>query len=172
MSWPTFSSALSVFIVCSTHRSAARSSVNGSRGPAVRAAVTAADASTPATNTRPNEEKTTLVRGVLRARGWEGSVKSPTYTLVENYPISSLYFYHFDFYRFDDPDEWDSTGFAEYFRPDSIAVIEWPERVAARLPRVDVDARLGLAEPGRALELRAATAAGEACLARFATLMA
>ena len=116
--------------------------------------------------------KTTLVRGVLRGLGWTGPVKSPSYMLVEHYSFSSLYFYHFDFYRFDDPDEWDSTGFAEYFRPDSIAVIEWPERVAARLPRVDVDARLGLAEPGRALELRAATAAGEACLARFATLMA
>jgi len=116
--------------------------------------------------------KTTLVRGVLRGLGWMGPVKSPSYMLVEHYSFSSLYFYHFDFYRFDDPDEWDSTGFTEYFRPDSIAVIEWPERVAARLPRVDVDARLGLAEPGRALELRAATAAGEACLARFATLMA
>jgi tRNA threonylcarbamoyladenosine biosynthesis protein TsaE len=116
--------------------------------------------------------KTTLVRGVLRGLGWTGPVKSPSYMLVEHYSFSSLYFYHFDFYRFDDPDEWDSTGFAEYFRPDSIAVIEWPERVAARLPRVDVDARLELAEQGRALELRAATAAGEACLARFATLMA
>jgi tRNA threonylcarbamoyladenosine biosynthesis protein TsaE len=116
--------------------------------------------------------KTTLVRGILRGLGWMGPVKSPSYTLVEHYRFSSLYFYHFDFYRFDDPDEWDSTGFAEYFRPDAIAVIEWPERVAARLPWVDVAARIELAEPGRALALRAATAAGEACLAQFAALIA
>jgi len=116
--------------------------------------------------------KTTLVRGMLRGLGWMGPVKSPSYALVEHYLFSSLYFYHFDFYRFDNPDEWNTTGFAEYFRPDSIAVIEWPERVAARLPCVDVAARLELAEPGRALELRAATASGEACLAQFATLIA
>ena len=116
--------------------------------------------------------KTTLVRGILRGLGWVGPVKSPSYALVEHYLFSSLYFYHFDFYRFDDPGEWNTTGFAECFRPDSIAVIEWPERVAARLPWVDVAAQLGLAEPGRALELGAATAAGEACLARFAALIA
>src|ERR1700675_444886 len=70
--------------------------------------------------------KTTLVRGILRGIGWTGPVKSPSYALVEHYLFSSLYFYHFDFYRFDDPDEWNTTGFAEYFRPDAIAVIEWP----------------------------------------------
>ncbi len=114
--------------------------------------------------------KTTLVRGILRGLGWMGPVKSPSYTLVEHYLFSSLYLYHFDFYRFDDPDEWDATGFAEHFRPDSVAVIEWPERVAARLPPADVSARLEHAEPGRTLELSAATEAGEACLAGFVAI--
>ncbi len=85
--------------------------------------------------------KTTLVRGMLRGLGWMGPVKSPSYALVEHYLFSSLYFYHFDFYRFDDLDEWNTTGFAEYFRPDSVAVIEWPERCAARACRAGTHSR-------------------------------
>jgi tRNA threonylcarbamoyladenosine biosynthesis protein TsaE len=79
--------------------------------------------------------KTTLVRGCLRASGWAGTVKSPTYTLVEPYPLSSLYFYHFDFYRFADPMEWDTAGLADYFRDDSVCIVEWPERVGQRCHR-------------------------------------
>ena len=111
--------------------------------------------------------KTTLVRGCLRALGWQGSVKSPTYTLVEHYPFSSLYFYHFDFYRFADPSEWNTAGLADCFRDDSVCVIEWPERAGPTLPPPDLalmlehphDSRTG----GRDLKLRAGTAAGERC---------
>jgi tRNA threonylcarbamoyladenosine biosynthesis protein TsaE len=112
--------------------------------------------------------KTTLVRGLLRGLGWPGPVKSPSYALVEHYSVSSLYLYHFDFYRFEGADAWDAAGFAEYFRPDAIGVIEWPERVAVRLPSIDVSARLTPAGEGRALELSASTEAGDACLAAFA----
>jgi tRNA threonylcarbamoyladenosine biosynthesis protein TsaE len=112
--------------------------------------------------------KTTLVRGMLRGLGWSGPVKSPSFALVEHYQFRSLYFYHFDFYRVEDSDEWDSAGFAEYFRPDAVAVIEWPERVSSRLQAIDIEARLEHAEPGRRLALRAGTEPGEACLARFA----
>ena len=111
--------------------------------------------------------KTTLVRGVLRELGWTGSVKSPTYTLVEYYPISSLYLYHFDFYRFDEPAEWEDSGFAEYFRPDALCVIEWPERVRGMLPRADVALSLRYRGAGRELLLEAGTPAGSACLAAF-----
>jgi tRNA threonylcarbamoyladenosine biosynthesis protein TsaE len=111
--------------------------------------------------------KTTLVRGILLGLGWTGPVKSPSFALVEHYQISSLYFYHFDLYRFNDPIEWDAAGFAEYFRPDAICVIEWPERIAARLPRADVAALLAYAPTGRTLELQAGTPAGKTCLAAF-----
>jgi tRNA threonylcarbamoyladenosine biosynthesis protein TsaE len=111
--------------------------------------------------------KTTLVRGMLRGLGWTGPVKSPTYALVEHYSFSSLYFYHFDFYRFGDPNEWDASGFAEYFHPGAICAIEWPERVAAWLPWVDLALVLEANGAGRALHLTARTAAGRACLAAF-----
>jgi tRNA threonylcarbamoyladenosine biosynthesis protein TsaE len=109
--------------------------------------------------------KTTLVRGMLRGLGWTGAVKSPTYALVEHYAFSSLYFYHFDFYRFNNHAEWDTSGFAEYFHPAAICVIEWPERVAAQLPVVDLALWLEPSGPGRTLRFMARTPAGSACLA-------
>ena len=112
--------------------------------------------------------KTTVVRGALRALGWTGPVKSPTYTLVEHYSFSRLYFYHFDFYRFDDPAEWENAGFAEYFRPDSVCLIEWPERAAEFITQVDLRLRLAMAEDGRTLSASAPTAEGRACLVALA----
>ena len=112
--------------------------------------------------------KTTLVRGLLRALGWKGAVKSPTYTVVECYEFSSLYFYHFDFYRFEDAGEWDTAGLAENFRDDAVCVIEWPERVASRLPEADLALSFELPPdvlaPGRTLAIVAHTGAGERCL--------
>jgi len=108
--------------------------------------------------------KTTLVRGLLRELGWTGPVKSPTYTLVENYPISSLYLYHFDFYRFADPDEWETAGLAEYFRSDSACLVEWPERVAGLLPLPDLEIVLAHAGNGRNFTASSHSVAGERCL--------
>ncbi len=111
--------------------------------------------------------KTTLVRGGLQGMGWTGPVKSPTYTLVEHYPLSSLYFYHFDFYRFADPSEWETAGLAECFRPDSVCLVEWPERIGELLPQPDLDVSLSPAahDSARVLALRAHTAAGRQCVA-------
>jgi tRNA threonylcarbamoyladenosine biosynthesis protein TsaE len=109
--------------------------------------------------------KTTLVRGLLRARGVSGPVKSPTYTLVEHYPISSLYFYHFDFYRFTNANEWDSAGMSDYFRDDAVCIVEWPERVGDRLPTPDLALSLSYgAGEGRELIAIAHTADGERCV--------
>jgi tRNA threonylcarbamoyladenosine biosynthesis protein TsaE len=116
--------------------------------------------------------KTTLVRGGLRARGWTGPVKSPTYTLVEHYPFSSLYFYHFDFYRFADPSEWETAGLAECFRSDSVCLVEWPERIGDLLPQPDLDAALAVPANGvgSVLALRAHSLAGQQCLAAVQAL--
>ncbi len=117
--------------------------------------------------------KTTLVRGVLRALGWEGPVKSPTYSLVEYYPFSSLYLYHFDFYRFADPSEWETAGLSDCFRDDSACLVEWPERVAGLLPPPDVALALAhlSSQPGRHLTAVAGTEKGERCVAAIGDLM-
>lgn len=114
--------------------------------------------------------KTTLVRGLLRARGIEGSVKSPTYTLVEHYLSSSLYFYHFDFYRFTNQNEWDSAGMSDYFRSDAVCIVEWPERVGDRLPHPDLALSLSYAaqDGGRDVVAIAHTPEGERCLTLLA----
>ena len=114
--------------------------------------------------------KTTLVRGLLRARGVTGPIKSPTYTLVEHYSISSLYFYHFDFYRFVNPHEWDDAGLSDYFRDDAVCIVEWPERVAGLLPAPDLTLSLsyGARGAGRELAVESFSAAGERCVSALA----
>lgn len=112
--------------------------------------------------------KTTLVRGMLRSLGWRGPVKSPTYTLVEHYVLSRLYFYHFDFYRLDNADEWETAGFADYFGDESVCVVEWPERVGSHLPSPDLAIDIAYAgsssDAGRNLSCIAHSLAGERCL--------
>jgi tRNA threonylcarbamoyladenosine biosynthesis protein TsaE len=112
--------------------------------------------------------KTTLTRGCLRALGWQGPVKSPTYGIVEHYLFSSLYFYHIDFYRFTHPDEWETAGVGDCFRPDAVCLVEWPERVGGHLPPADVELRLlYVHDPdiaGRYLAAAAHGARGERCV--------
>ena len=118
--------------------------------------------------------KTTLVRGVLRALGWTGLVKSPTYTLVEHYYVSRLYFYHFDFYRFIYPEEWETAGLAEHFRNDAVCLVEWPERVTGLLPAADAELVLTHRErsaTGRDLFIDSATPAGERCKSAIAAVL-
>jgi len=111
--------------------------------------------------------KTTLVRALLRGLGHTGSVKSPTYTLVEVYVVSSLYWYHFDFYRFNEAEEFEDAGLGEYFRSDSVCLVEWPEKAAGYVPQADLALvfRFGeVSESGRSLELQARSAIGQQCL--------
>ena len=115
--------------------------------------------------------KTTLVRGVLRALGYHGRVKSPTFTLVEHYSVLGLNLYHFDLYRFEDPEEWLDAGFREHFNGDSVCLVEWPQKAAGCLPLADVILRLEIVHQGagRQATLSPQTLNGKQCLATLAT---
>ena len=116
--------------------------------------------------------KTTLVRGLLRALGVEGAVKSPTFTWVEPYSLSRLDLYHFDFYRFDKKTEWLTSGLREYFRPDAVCIVEWPERAGEVLPPPDMRIHLGYEDPSRKANIEAHSAEGEAWLSSLRASLA
>jgi len=100
--------------------------------------------------------KTTLVRGILRGLGHSGSVKSPTYTLLEPYELSTLAVYHFDFYRIGDARELEFIGIDELMDSDAVKLVEWPERAAQRIPAADVQITLQIENEGRRIEVAVA----------------
>ena len=93
--------------------------------------------------------KTTLVRGILRAFGYRGPVKSPTYTLLEPYELDRRTVYHFDFYRIGDSEELDFIGVDELLDAPAIKLIEWPKRGGSRLPAPDLEVHLTVEGLGR-----------------------
>jgi tRNA threonylcarbamoyladenosine biosynthesis protein TsaE len=107
--------------------------------------------------------KTTFARGFLRGLGYRGRVKSPTFTLVEPYEFSKLYLYHFDFYRFGEPEELRDAGLREYFAADAVCLVEWPEK-ALGLPLPDIEVVLDVTGAGRTAALYAETEVGKLCL--------
>ncbi|MBA3252798.1 MAG: tRNA (adenosine(37)-N6)-threonylcarbamoyltransferase complex ATPase subunit type 1 TsaE [Burkholderiaceae bacterium] len=108
--------------------------------------------------------KTSLVRAMLRALGVGGPVKSPTFALLEPYTVSSLDFYHFDFYRLKDPAEFGNAGFRDLFGPGRICVVEWPERAGPRLPTANISITLTVDGDGRMASISTTSELGEACL--------
>ena len=109
--------------------------------------------------------KTTFSRGILRGLGFSGRVKSPTYTLVELYVVSKLNLYHFDFYRFGEPEEWQEAGFRDLFNETNICLVEWPEKAGELLPPPDLKITLkSTPTEGRDVKLEALTPQGRQML--------
>ena len=113
--------------------------------------------------------KTTLVRGFLRGLGYEGIVKSPTYTIVESYFLNNIKIFHFDLYRLADPEELEYIGFKDYFTPDAICLVEWPERAAEILFKPTVCCNISVPEQGegRNIVLVATSNAGNEIVKRI-----
>jgi tRNA threonylcarbamoyladenosine biosynthesis protein TsaE len=116
--------------------------------------------------------KTTFVRHLLRALGVQGRIKSPTYAVVEPHqaPLAQaengqLAIWHFDFFRFNDPREWEDAGFRDIFAGDGLKLAEWAEKAAALLPPADLVVRIDAqADESRHVALLAQTPLGQELL--------
>lgn len=119
--------------------------------------------------------KTTIVRGFLRGLGFQGKVKSPTFTLVEEYDFQSPgTVYHFDLYRVDSPEELNLIGIRDYFKENSISIIEWPEKGGGLLMNPDINFKIRIPNSGegegRDIELQASSSLGQEFLSSLMSL--
>lgn len=114
--------------------------------------------------------KTTLVRGLIHALGYEDSVTSPTYTLVESYRLPKVTIHHFDLYRLETPEELDFIGLRDYLTADAISLIEWPERGGPDLPEADLCCTIGVLDDGhgRRIDVVANSEQGQQVLEQLA----
>lgn len=102
--------------------------------------------------------KTTFTRHLLRAMGVEGRIKSPSYGVVQPYEVHGLSIWHFDFYRFEDPREWEDAGFRDIFASPGMTVTEWPDKAAGLLPPADLCLQLSTdADETRRVSVQGAT---------------
>jgi len=108
--------------------------------------------------------KTTLARGLIKGLGYVGSVKSPTYSLIEQYEFDLFTLNHFDLYRFTSPTEWFSSGFQEYINSHDVTLIEWPEKSSEFLPEPDLEIELSYKNESRIAYINSYTDKGNKCL--------
>ena len=96
--------------------------------------------------------KSTFARGALRALGVKGPIKSPSYTLLETYPLAAVTVVHLDLYRLKDPTELEYLGLADYHRPGHLWLVEWPEHGGSRIPRADLQFEFTIGPDGHRIE--------------------
>lgn len=112
--------------------------------------------------------KTTWVRYALQALGVQGRIKSPTYAVVESYALADLAIWHFDFYRFNDPQEWEDAGFRDIFSSPGLKLVEWPDKAQGLLPAADVALHIEAhSDNTRSVRMIAHSARGAALVAAF-----
>lgn len=111
--------------------------------------------------------KTTFVRHLLRALGIEGRIKSPTYAVVEPHEApDGLPIFHFDFYRFSDPREWEDAGFRDIFAGPGLKLAEWVQNATGHVPTADLAIKIeAMNDDSRRVTLRAHTERGSRLLA-------
>ena len=110
--------------------------------------------------------KTTLVRHLLHALGVTGRIKSPTYAVVEPYTVAAGEVWHFDFYRFSDPREWEDAGFRDIFASAGLKLCEWPQNAAGVMPKPDLALDIQVDDDAlRHVTISALTPRGEGLLA-------
>ena len=97
--------------------------------------------------------KTTLVRGLLRAAGVSGAIKSPTYAVIEEYSVAERKIFHFDLYRLADAEELEWIGIDDYLNQNALCLIEWSSKGEGVLPKADVNITLTTQNDGRLLEI-------------------
>lgn len=112
--------------------------------------------------------KTTFARGFLRALGYQGAVKSPTYTIVEPYEglgrSGDIKLFHFDFYRIKEVEELELMGIRDYFEQNAIILIEWPEQSGDLLPQIDLVCYIEHHDVGRTFSFEASSDSGKIML--------
>ena len=120
--------------------------------------------------------KTTFTRHLLRALGVAGRIKSPSYAVVEPHELPGLPIHHFDFYRFNDPQEWEDAGFRDLFAAAGLKLAEWPEKAQGLLPLADLRLHIrpsggehGEGDGGREVRIEAPTPAGHEVLTALAS---
>jgi len=111
--------------------------------------------------------KTTLVRGVLRGMGYQGKVRSPTYTLIEPYRVHGRAVCHLDLYRLGDPEELEYLGLRDLLEEPVVMLIEWPEQGRGMLPAADLVVRIQYQGEGRRLELEPLSEPGKALIQQW-----
>jgi len=115
--------------------------------------------------------KTTLVRGVLRALGYQGAVKSPTYTLLEEYSLAGREIIHFDLYRLIDPEELELIGIRDYFNDKACCFVEWPARGEGYLPPEDLLVWMSHRGSGREVRISATSNRGKEMVGSIQTVL-
>ena len=111
--------------------------------------------------------KISLVRAMLRRLGWTGAVKSPTFTLLETYEAGGLKVNHFDFYRFETPEEFEDAGFADLYAAGTVCASEWSSKAAPFVPAADLTVSLAVEGYGRAVQVEAHSNLGHEILRRW-----